>query len=414
MWIARPPQSKASPPRLMSFSTLKEIESCPRRWWLRSVSYPEIWDERGYPDNPSVALLIGQILHQCIEEIVKAFNAASAVAIDDETFITTMRSLGGYPAVLKTESNRVMKKLESNPRVKYKLKELEDGLKTRLPQLREQLQIMVSNLDFDGKGRNIVSTNNNRSATGRQKLQNGFYAEVSLIAEELNWYGKADYLKLSDDGCEITDFKTGARKPEHELQLHVYNMLWAYDKSRNPNSIPVSRLVLAYQDGEKQIEPLSSVELKTFTEDILLRTAVVRDEISKIEPVAIPSLENCSYCPVRQLCSDYWTEDTQRFLTAEKNVQSSNQQKNNIDIEVQLEDATADHIWHARAVMSGIIEPQTLLLIRFAPTAPQLSNELKAGQNLRLLNVNLIDHADEESSLTSITTNWQSEIFFYS
>jgi len=413
LWVARPPQSKADLPKLMSFSTLNEIEACPRRWWLRSALYPEIWDERGYPNNPTIYLLIGQILHHSIEVIVKALTAANA-AIDDESFITTMRSLGGYPVILKTESDRIIKKLESNPRVKHKLKELEDSLKTRLPKLREQLQIMVSNLKFDSKGKSNGSMTNKSSAIGRQKLQNGFYAEVNLIAEELNWYGKVDYLSLSDDSCEITDFKTGARKPEHELQLHVYNMLWTLDKDRNPDSIPVSRLVLAYQDGEKEIAPLSSVELDNFKENIIQRTTAALDEISKVEPVAIPSLQNCSYCAVRQLCSAYWTEDTQRFLNEERSLQPLDQKKNNIDIEVELEDSIADHIWNARVVISGSIEPQTRLLVRFSLIATPLSIEFKSGQLVKLLNVNLIDDANEETSSLSITTNWQSEVFLIS
>lgn len=413
IWIARPPQSKASPPRLMSYSTLTEIEACPRRWWLRSASYPEIWDGRGYPDNPSLALLIGQVLHQCVEEIIKALKAANET-IDDETFMMTMRSLGGYPAILEKESKKIIEKLETNPRVNHKLKELEEGLKTRMPQLRERLQIMITDLDFDGIDSNAIGATNERPANGHRKLQNGFYAEVGLIAEELKWYGKADYLKLSDDGCEIVDFKTGARKPEHELQLHIYNMLWTLDKDRNPDSIPISRLILAYRDGEKQVPPLASTELENFTKNIMRRTSAALEEISKAEPVAIPSLDNCCHCPVRQLCSVYWTEETQRFLNDEKSAQSLTKQRNSIDIEIELENSTADHIWHARAVIGGCIEPDSPLLVRFAPTALQFPIKFKAGQRLRLLNAHSIDDADEETSTTSVTTNWRNEFFLIS
>jgi hypothetical protein len=44
-------------PRWMSFSALLEIEACPRRWALKSATYPSVWNGRGYPRIPQSAAI---------------------------------------------------------------------------------------------------------------------------------------------------------------------------------------------------------------------------------------------------------------------------------------------------------------------------------------------------------------------
>ena len=40
------------PPPLWSFSSLREVGACPRRYALARASYPDLWDGRGLPADP--------------------------------------------------------------------------------------------------------------------------------------------------------------------------------------------------------------------------------------------------------------------------------------------------------------------------------------------------------------------------
>jgi CRISPR/Cas system-associated exonuclease Cas4 (RecB family) len=408
VWFLELPKKFGAPPKRMSASTLKEIESCPRRYALLRASYPQIWNGFGYPPKPSLKALEGTIIHGSIERIVKALKQVNCPSISDALFVQTMRSLNGYSGVLEKQIEEVLTELIANPRFNSKTNEITNKLKNSLPILREQLQGQISKLNFDNEAR-IAGF----SALDNQcrSLPNGIYSEVELNARELEWYGKVDYLYLSDDGCEIADFKTGERKPEHVFQIKIYNLLWLLDEKRNPNSVPVTRLTLSYKDGDFVVPPLEKNEVASFIDEVKERTNSAKSRILEPIPEARPELDNCSYCPVRQLCSDYWTQDTQNSLEEEKTLRSAAKKKNKIDIEIELEHSIAEHLWYAKTLISGSIAPQTRVLVRFAPTISPLPVEMKSCLRLRLLDVNLLEQKDEELSVMTASINWQSEIF---
>lgn len=408
IWFVELPEKFGTPPKRMSASTLNEIESCPRRYALRRAAYPNIWNGFGYPPKPTLKGLEGIIVHRSIEQIVKALKQANCPSTSDELFVKTMRSLNGYSGILEKKFEGISNELIANPRLNHKASQITDKLKNSLPLLREQLQSQISKLTFnnEAKATNFSGFNNTT-----RSLSNGIHSEVELNAQELEWYGKVDYLYLSADECEIADFKTGERKPEHIFQIKIYNMLWILDKIQNPNSVSVTRLTLSYKNGDLEISPLTNNEIDSFIDEVKQRTDSAKNQISQPIPEAKPTIDNCSYCSVRQLCSRYWTQDTQDFLEEEKSLRLSAQKKNNIDVEIELETSIAEHIWYARTLICGNIAPQTQLLIRFAPISLQIPVELKSGLRLRLLDINLLEQTDEEISVLTVTTNWQSEIF---
>lgn len=95
IWFADVPETPAVRPKLMSFSSFMAMEECPRRWSFSRASYPTIWEEYGYPPNPTMASLIGQIVHRSIERIIKMIVSSDIVSLDDATFIQAMRDLAG-------------------------------------------------------------------------------------------------------------------------------------------------------------------------------------------------------------------------------------------------------------------------------------------------------------------------------
>ncbi len=95
----------------------------------------------------------------------------------------------------------------------------------------------------------------------RGPLAPGFYPEVELRVPSLRLAGRADLLAVSEEGCDITDYKTGAPDAHHADQVRLYALLWSRDDELNPNSLPVRHLKLAYPSHDVDIDPPSNSEL---------------------------------------------------------------------------------------------------------------------------------------------------------
>lgn len=54
------------------------------------------------------------------------------------------------------------------------------------------------------------------------------------------------------------------------------------------------------------ITPPSPDEALAILRDTQSRADVLRHELGQSVPTAIPSVVNCEFCPVRQLCREYW------------------------------------------------------------------------------------------------------------
>ncbi|MGH3435454.1 MAG: PD-(D/E)XK nuclease family protein [Sciscionella sp.] len=64
------------PPASWSYSSLNDLEACPRRWMLSRAAYPELWEGSGYPPMPNTAALFGDVVHAALELLVRALVAA--------------------------------------------------------------------------------------------------------------------------------------------------------------------------------------------------------------------------------------------------------------------------------------------------------------------------------------------------
>lgn len=408
IWQLRLPEKFGPPPVRMSITTLLEIESCPRRYALRTATYEDIWNNKGYPPKPTIKSLQGTIFHRSVERIVKSLQHNNCPSNTNGQFIEVMRELKGYSGVLEQQLSVVLGELQNNPRMHRKSTIITDELNTSLFALREQLQSRVTKLTIGGQ---TSTVNSSKSGLPRAGLPNGFHSEVQLNAPGLEWFGIVDYLRLSNDGCELTDFKTGESKQDHVFQLKIYNLLWALDRNQNPNSVPVSKLLLSYKSGDVEIEPIAPAEMDSFANDVIKRTDSARHQIFQDIPAALPSLDKCRYCSVRQLCSEFWTNEAQNDLNRENLLLPAGKQRNNFDIEIELEKAISPNIWFARSLVSGQIAPHTQLLIRFSSTALPAKVPLTASLKLRLLDANLLESSDEELAVQTINMNWRSEAF---
>jgi hypothetical protein len=397
VWYARPPKARPSEPAWMSVSTLLNIEACPRRWSLSLSEYPDIWDRTGYPPKPYLASLAGQVIHEALELITKSLDQAGCSSTYDPKFVTVLRNLGGFTRIVETKIEQLASSLSVNPRAQNTVGQVAARLRAKLPELRTRLQMLIGKLQIQS-GERTIQKSKVRLAP-RMPLSFGMHAEVELRADTLRWHGFVDLINLSEEACEIIDFKTGEPNQDHEFQAHVYNLLWSLDSDLNPTGRPVDRLLLSYFDNEVEITGLDESTLGSLEDDLVNRTENALNLISQESPQARPSLHNCRFCPVRQICDDYWIAATQRKITAEMLEQSSiNQQTTFADFEVTLRERQSLTTWLGDVIVGAKVSPGTSVYVQFSDTNISLLKVLDIGTRLRLIEANLINQTDDQNS----------------
>lgn len=291
-----------SPPVTWSYSSLREVSECPRRWMLSRANYPDLWSGWGYPSRPSVAALLGDIVHEVLELLVHRIRAAGCTSLADPGVVVVLKELGGYTRLVEDGMERRLDELAGNPRMAGHLDALRTALRVNVPEMRQRVQALVArgplllgHLGDDGA-----------SATPGTCLAPGAYPEVELRAPSLRLAGRVDILVVDDEGCEITDYKTGAPDDRHADQLHLYSLIWSRDTEHNPRSLPTRRLTLSYSANEVDIVPLDDQSLDALAHATTKAIELAEAALQERPPPAYPHPEICGFCDVRQLCDDYW------------------------------------------------------------------------------------------------------------
>lgn len=313
MWLAAPPPTWPAAPRILSFSTLSELEACPRRWALSTADYPEVWDHNGYPQAMHLAALEGAVTHVAIETIMRALSGQGCPSVGDANAIAVLRELGGITVVLGKAIEQTLRGIKGNPRTRLLLDRTRRRLTARSAELRTRVQSFLSRLNLEPRPVPAKSSaRNNEQRDHRGALSLGSYSEIGLEVEELGWKGVVDHITISDTVCEIRDFKTGLPKEEHRFQLSIYALLWWLDRVRNPTGRLADRLIISYDAGDVQIPTPSPVSLEKLRENLVARRDAVVRLLETTPPEARPNEKNCEYCGVRHLCDEYWQESFPR------------------------------------------------------------------------------------------------------
>lgn len=387
----------------MSVSTLSELETCPRRWALSTAEYPQIWERTGYPRPLQLSALEGTVVHFSLQRITEAFVERGCLTLHDELAIGTLRELGGFTEVIRGSVDRALKAYEGNPRAAPRIQQVRDRLICRVPTLRSRIQRFLSGVHWEShapRRANLVAKRDTRQA-----LQYGPHTEVELRAAALGWGGVADLLTLSAAACEVRDFKTGAWKEAHELQVRIYALLWWRDTDLNRAGRLANRLVLSYEDGDVEVPAPGEAELEALENKLKNRTAAVLAELSEDPPEARPSQDNCQFCAVRHLCEEYWRWPGRRGGDAESLKDAF------ADIQVKLVSRHGQSSWDAVIESQEESTAGKAVLLRTAG----VRCDLRAAQRLRLLGVHLSTPRDgvsgEEPSMLVATMGEMSEAF---
>lgn len=297
-------------PTMWSYSSLKEIESCPLRWMLSHADYPDIWGRHGYPPLPVVAAIFGNVVHGAAELLAKELNASGITSPRVGDVVGVLSSLGGWRTIVLNVIERELIRLDDNPRVTpERANRLRDKLVQRAPEAADQVKA------FLGRGAlPTVATSNKHPTTVEPSITHrrysaglGAHVEREITAEELRLTGRIDLLTIDDSNVIVTDFKTGMEDEAHDDQLRLYALLWHLDSQTNPKARHVTRLRVAYPSRERVVDIPGADELKELQATTAARVQAADAVTRNPPPAAIPSKEKCRYCPVKHLCAAYWS-----------------------------------------------------------------------------------------------------------
>ncbi len=301
----------AGPPSIWSYSSLKEVETCPMRYSLSRADYPDLWDQRGYPRLPNPAAIRGDVVHGALEIIVKALVRAGCSSTRSAEAVAVLRDLGGYTKVAEGVLAVHLARLEGNPRLgDDRRNQLASSLADWVPEAREQIQTYLNRMHLRPLTASATVPTTSDS-TARHPVRNGDHPEKELVAEQLRLQGRIDLLSVGSRGARITDFKTGAEDPSHRDQLRLYALLWAADKTANPDGLPVTDLVAAYPDHETAVPVPSADDLVRLREDLAVAIEAADTAVTVDRPTASLG-EHCGLCGVRGLCDPYWATGAAR------------------------------------------------------------------------------------------------------
>ena len=296
-------------PDWWSYSSLTAATECPRRWMLARASYPKVWEHRGYPPRPVLPALVGSIIHQVLETILSALHAEGCTSVSDPQTVAVLKGLGGYTALLEHALTEELDRLRANPRASQVLDTLATALRQRLPDMRQRVQAVIARAELNPAP---IEREGGAPLGARLPLAYGTHPEIELRVPELRFVGRADLLSLEEDGCTLTDYKTGSPDPHHLEQLRIYSLLWSRDGDLNPGDIPTKRLVIAYATHNETHDPPSAAELDDLADGLTTRIRDVESDLDCRPPPAKPVADMCRMCAVRHLCDDYWPSDAAR------------------------------------------------------------------------------------------------------
>ncbi len=375
-----------APPQFWSFSALEEVGTCPRRYALKRASYPELWDGQGYPERINESVLVGNIVHEAVETVLREFNRAGCSSLSEERAVDVLRCLGGYSKIATSALNKHLEKLSQNPRMLPQLDRLRQRLDRRLAEMRQSIKALVSQRPAVPQS---PSTDTARTAdpSGSARFGVGAHTEVTLIAKEARFIGRIDLLAVYPDYAAIVDFKTGARTDRHTRQLQLYGLLWLLDEAANPDHLPVASLALGYLNGSVAVELPDNWDVlqRELLEEISIADRLLRER----HPPAVPTAE-CWHCPVRHLCDEYWQS---AFVRREAQAIFT-------DAEVKVVKRNGPTSW-----VGTVGADNTEVLLR--TTADDMVFPL--GKSVRILD--LVTGESEESDFLILTLTRSSEVF---
>jgi PD-(D/E)XK nuclease superfamily protein len=360
-------------PVVWSYSSLREANECPKRWMLSRATYPDLWNNRGYPPRANVAALMGEVIHGTLEILIRTLRTSGCSSLSDPAVVKTIKQLGGYTKLVEEGIEVQLRNLIGNPRMTARIEHLRTALRIKVPDMRQRIQLLLARAPFRAED----SGTSTGSQAGRWPLQPGIHPEVELRATDVKMMGRADLIEVTAESCSIIDYKTGAVDPHHADQLRLYALMWLHDSELNPKHLPVEHLTLSYPSHNVDVSPPTPDELEELSASISMTILDAEDALQRRPPPARPERDVCRMCGVRQLCDVYWSEVLEGIADSDPN------ESEWFDFEGQVVEQNGPRSWKLVGTKGG-----TSILLR--TSSDSVSFDL--GQCLRILNL----HRQEE------------------
>lgn len=277
LFVLHPPLAPPQPPTRWSYSALKEWRACQRRWVLRRSRYPNIATVP-YPERYGTAALHGRLVHEAVEAFLEFRRQHSAESFPLRNYLRARLN-----AILAEDGPK-------NPRLDVA------GLRgaVSLDVCAARFQAILERM-----GLADVSMATTRAPSGVRGDEPPAQAEEWHVeVDDPPLMGRIDQIRYGT----LTDYKTGEVDESHSEQLRFYALLWWLRYGQQPLG-----LRLVYSDiAAVAVEVPSATELRQQAESLReeIRAAALAI-VAGGTPTA--SETTCRFCPVRQLCSEYWS-----------------------------------------------------------------------------------------------------------
>lgn len=393
----------AGAPPFWSYSSLKDVEACPRRWVLSRADYPDIWDRRGYPEVPHRAALLGDVIHHALEVVVRALRAHGCTDTNSSDAVEVLRGLGGLSALLRQVIDLKVSDLGSNPRVSAEAREnVRHALVDQLGVASNRVQLFLSRGRLpawpacgDGAGDESEGTGGSGSGPRRRTpVGTGPHPEVDVVAEELRLWGRIDLVTINDAGVTITDFKSGKEHPAHDDQVRLYALLWDLDRETNPERLAATELVVSYPARDRVLPAPDATALRSLEAATRTRVEHADAEVSGSSSLAKPAAEICQFCHVRHLCTEFWEE-----MAPSPSAVSAGDW---FDLEATVIRPNGVKSWVVESTRDGVE-----MLVR--TSSPSIT--LPVGKRVRVLGVRKVDEDPERPELVIAALGSSSETY---
>lgn len=373
-------------PMLWSYSSLKEIESCPQRWMLSRADYPDIWERHGYPALPVVAAIFGNVVHGVAERLSKELGAAGTVSPSAADVVALLASLGGWRGIMRDAIERELARLDGNPRVtSERVDRVRNELIRRTPEAADRVKQFLGR-----RGLPVAMGSDSRGATEvthapkqRYPAGPGTHAECEVTADALRLTGRIDLLVVDEVDVTVVDLKTSSEDESHADQVRLYALLWDLDSQANPECRPVTKLRVSYPSRERFVDAPGVSQLRSLEAAMSARIEAADAITQNPPPIATPSEEGCQYCHVKHLCKAYWPAITPAITEV-----STDQW---FDFEARVLRPNGSRSWFVET----LAEPAAEVLVRTVET----NVAFPVGHRVRLLGVRRSQSPDSPERL---------------
>lgn len=373
------PTEWAQAPAEFSFSSLREMEACPRRWQLAHSSYQTL---KRCPSRAVEAAIVGTIIHEVLEALVGALTDRGLPEPDSDLWCEAMAAVGVMATVraklVRVEQEHVHHPRDPGFRVKRTAREINNEV---LGLLRSQAARARRTATTSG-----LAGESHAPQDALQRLQRrGMLAEHPVRHPSLPVRGVIDLVVRTPEGTKIVDFKTGVLKPEYRNQLELYATMWF----RETGDLPVA-LEISHGEGIERF-PFDRGGVDRVEVDTRGRVEGMRTRLSVIPAEARPG-DECVHCSVRPFCDAYWALPTQGRLPSDPKW---------MDLEVVVMAVMSDNGVEARSSGGDSIA------VTYPSEVGRRAGPFALGDTLRILGA-WVDREKSEARLTAA-----SEVFVH-